>query len=168
MWLDIQLIRRFSTTTMLFLKILMLTVCQLFASPAHVFIDDIPNQFRVMNFYESANGKFFSKLGNTLATQTAQTKTECSFKCLQNHDCLSVNVFDLAKTVYQCELLNWTGTVLDKYLTNRADTWLMQREVRLCWCFLLLFSTFIVIYTFLQSRYNTFWLMFLYLPRNIY
>jgi len=116
-------------TSSFFNNLIFFTACQIVSISAQVFIDDFSPSFRVMNFYESSVGKFFSKPGSTLSFDTAQKKKECSFKCLQQQDCLSVNVLDFGKSSYHCELLNWTGTALDKYLTNRTNSWLMQREV---------------------------------------
>lgn len=83
----------------------------------------------VRNFHESAEGKFFSKQGSLLSTETTKSKKECCFKCAQNKDCLSLNVVTVDQTRFRCELLNWTGKGFEKYLVPKIDAKFLQIEV---------------------------------------
>ncbi|KXJ29726.1 hypothetical protein AC249_AIPGENE20735 [Exaiptasia diaphana] len=80
----------------------------------------------IRDFLESADGKFLSKPESLLLTETTKSKKECCFKCVQNKECVSVNVITVDHKSLRCELLNWTGTGFEKYLVPKISSEFLQ------------------------------------------
>jgi len=86
-------------------------------------------EFSYGNFLETSEGKILQKIASLLSNSTTPSKDECWTKCIENKQCLSINLITLNQSQYQCELLNWSGSGFGKYLVPRNNSWYMQLQV---------------------------------------